>query len=521
MTISNPSVNLQIKGAIVPISIHQRKILFIGQKTASGTAVSGNLYQSLEIETSYNTLFGKDSILAAMVRKAQLANSISKSRPVIDAIPFDDAGGAVAATGSITFTDAPTENGSIFVTVGSNLDNRYELELTTSDNPTAIGDALVSAIVADDTSPVTAINASGIVTFTAKNKGTVGNSFTIIVEGSVAGLTIVQTNMSSGVTDPDISSVPTTIQNLRYTSTCHPVIETWIDVIVPMLETRFNQTDPIIKDGQLIVVGTDTFANFASSTVAQNKKTIVYFAHKKLDETYHKGSLHGELDYAIAAHITALRELRLTEGSFISSIVNTPLESNDNFGGISLATLPYHNTPLEYVPLTDPRLAWSTEELEELEDKGFAIFGNNEANSGVLLGEVTTRYKTNIEGQADVSFKYLNYVDQASVSREYATNYLKATFRQYRMSSKYIIPKRNIASVGFFRSTCMDVYASLVELAIYRGGEDERKAFKNALSVVFDYSLGKVTFELLNPAVTQVRDIVGIIQTTFSISISI
>lgn len=524
MTVSNPKVNLQIKGAQVPVTVDQQKILYIAQKTASGTAVSGDLNKNLQTGREYETLFGKDSMLSPMVRAAQVAMAVSPTKPRLDAIAFDDNGAATAATGNVTFANtSATADATIYVTIASDsadteLNHRYQIDVsaTTPDTGDDVGAALLAFINNDERIPVTATNTNGDVALTAINKGLAGNKITLRVEGSIPGIVISTTVMSGGTNDPDISSVETTIENIRYQRIVMPATYD-VTAIVSFLETRFNITDPIIKDGELIIVDTDTHANFLSSTVAENKKTATIFPNKLKNTALHKGSVHIELDYVIAAQIAALSALRLTEGAEIADIVDAAVEADDNFGGISLATLPYHNTPLTLVPLADEEDVWTNEELTELKDAGYAIFGNNEANQGVILGKVLTRYQTNTEGQPDVSFKYLNYVDQAVNSREYMTDSLKTRFRQSRATSGALIPGKTMANEGVIRAEVMLVYGELVDFALMVGGEAARKKFADKLEITIDEANSKATLKMINPAVTQLNELDGIIQTTFTI----
>jgi phage tail sheath gpL-like len=520
MAVSNPKVNLSIVGAPVGVQLEQQKILFIGQKTAAGTAISGALYQDLETGADFQTLFGENSMLSGEIRIAQAAIASSPVKPRFDAIAFSDPTGAKAEA-KVEFTSPATADGTVDVIIGSTNNHKYTLTVLSTDDITAIGDKLEAAINADTKAPFTAANTAGSVIITAAHDGLEYNITTLKIDVNAAGLAILTVDFGSGAGVPDISTIPATIENIRYQTIVVP--QTYdVDSLVTFLETRFNQTDPIIKDGHLIVVGTDNFANFSTSTVGLNKKVISFFPNKKIttaiSQELYVGSLHIEFDYAIAAYFAAIRALRLTEGANISSYVNAPIDTNDNTGGIGIATLPYHNTPLPLIPLGQQKFAWTSAEIATLVDKGFSIFGNNIANNEVIFGDVVTRYKTNTEGQVDLSFKYLNYVDQASVSREYATIDLKDRFKNSRLSIGALTPRRLMADEGIIRAECMRIFAELGELGIMAQGANALRRFKDNLSVSIDLANGKVTINMYNIPVTQVRDIEGFIQTTFSIN---
>src|SRR4030065_124482 len=80
-----------------------------------------------------------------------------------------------------------TAAGTLKVRVGSELNHEYDIAVTNTESATLIGDAIVAAVNADLDCPVTASNSIGTVTFTADNKGTVGNTIGREVVGSVAG----------------------------------------------------------------------------------------------------------------------------------------------------------------------------------------------------------------------------------------------------------------------------------------------------------------------------------------------
>jgi phage tail sheath gpL-like len=497
MTVNTPISRFENLPATLPTTLAQEKLLFICQKTAAGTAVEGELYTQLETDLDYEDLAGKDSIGAAMIRAAQKKVENSERKPQFDAIFFDDAGGSVAAIGNIIFVNDPTSataDRTIYVTVGDEDPHEYKF------------------------------NTAGDVAFTAKNKGEEGNKLTLQVKGYVPGITISITQPTGGSGTPDISGVSTTIQNLRYQTVTMP--ETYdFDSFADFLDTRWPPSPTgIIKDGALIVCLTDTLANLKTSTDAANQKVVGLFPNKpaSLDPSGHsdlviKGAAHPQMNYVIAAKIAAIRALRLTSDADITEYTNAVLTSRDNTGGIHISTLPYHNIPLTDVPLADQRNVWTEEETLELLDAGYAIFGNNVENTAVLIGDVVTRYEKNDEGKDDPSYKYLNYLDQASIVREYFTVNLKSTYKNYRLTSGVVVPDENMADQGEIKAECIKLYGDLADIGVMVKGQAAKQLFIDSLVIIeFNEALGKVTLKFKNPIVTQVREIVGDIQLTFT-----
>ena len=270
MTVNTPIVRFENLPAAIQTTLEQERLLIIGQKTSAGTAIEGELYTGLEQGLAFETLSGKNSIGAAMMRAAQEMIEVSEIKLQINAIFFDDAGSSVAAAGAVVFANDPTaatEDKTIYVTVGDSERHRYKLDIKKDDTATVIGDYLAAAITADDTVPVTAINTTGSVALTAVNKGAEGNKLTLQIEGYVAGISLSITQFTGGSLTPTITSVFTTIANIRMQRIVMP--ETYdIDAVVNFLETRWLPTATgIIKDGALIAVLTDTLANLKASTM--------------------------------------------------------------------------------------------------------------------------------------------------------------------------------------------------------------------------------------------------------------
>lgn len=116
--------------------------------------------------------------------------------------------GFVAAAGSITVTGTATASAPVVVSVGG-LDVQVAVlkEATADDVATLIA----SAVNAELNSCVSASAASGVVTFTAKWSGAIGNRISLSVKGDVAGLTFAATAFAGGMGTPAIAGALETI----------------------------------------------------------------------------------------------------------------------------------------------------------------------------------------------------------------------------------------------------------------------------------------------------------------------
>ena len=170
----------------------------IGQITASGIAVPNEPLQCLGA-TDANTQGGQGSMLALMTQ-AFLDND---DFGTVYYLPLSDAGGAVAASGTIAFSAAPTANGTIALYIAG---QSVPVAVTSGEAVASIATAVAAAINSMPSLPVTATASTGTVTITAKNAGLCGNDIDVRFnyvgasnnEYTPAGLAFTQTGTQSG-----------------------------------------------------------------------------------------------------------------------------------------------------------------------------------------------------------------------------------------------------------------------------------------------------------------------------------
>lgn len=144
------------------------RMLVEGQKLTAGTATADELI-AVVAERDIEGLFGAGSVLGESLKKVFKQCG---DRTQIFAIPRADPGSSVAAVYTITVAGDPTEDGRLELFM---IDSDYAVDIfvSASDTVTQIASNIVAAIPADF--PYAATSALGVVTLTAKNKGTVGN----------------------------------------------------------------------------------------------------------------------------------------------------------------------------------------------------------------------------------------------------------------------------------------------------------------------------------------------------------
>lgn len=514
--VNQPKVNVNIVPATTDISNVAQRILFVGQKTATGTAIAGALNENILNDNSEDTLFGANSQLAGMIRAAKKLNQVTR----MDAIALDDNGAGVPATGTITLTGTATEAGTLTVRIGSQVNHSYSIAVAVGDTATIIGGAIDTATAADGDAPFTTSNTTGTVTVTASNDGTVGNYIGIEVDGTVAGITSTVTGMASGATDPVLTGVFDVVGNQRYQTIVWPYAADTSEVRT-FLDARFNHSVYVL-DGVGITASQDSLANHISTLTPLNSQSLVWITDKAETEANFAGPAQFEMPQVKSAQLAAIRALRLTDGANISQFVITTNGPLDGFGGAALASKPYFNTNFPYLPLVKTGRGWNSTEIEQLSSAtdgvGGTVLGNNVAGNTAIAGEVVTTYKTDSAGNPDISFKYLNYVDTASGAREYFFNNLRARFAQSRLTEGDVIKGRDMANDLTIASYCEKLYQDLAgpDYVLLQSGEDALTFFKANISVTLDLSTGTATVQMIVPLVTQLREILATMKIAFS-----
>lgn len=512
-TILFPKTTLSVLSANTVVQNEEHKSLILGGKNA-GTATSGALVTSIGVDGAESGLFGANSITAAMIRSFRANNTLTR----LDAIALDDDGSGVPATGTVVFAGTATEAGTITVVIGSLINHSFEVPVADTDTATIIGDALEALITADTEVPVTAANVTGTVTLTAVNDGTEGNNIALFTSGTVAGVTTTLTAMASGAINPSLTSVFDVIADERYQTIIMPA--TWgTSELTTLLEARFNFNN-IASQGQGFVATTDSVANLKTLADAGNERTLTIFGQKTIDTATHKGSGLIELDYAQAAKCGGIRALRLTTGTNIADIVVADAAgARDGEGGPAIASLPYANTLIANLPTIDIGNGFTQTEIESLNDSGISVIGNNKAKTDIIFGQVLTTYKTDLAGNPDESYKFLNFVDTSAQSGEYIFNNIQKILAQTRATDGDLVSRRAMVNEASIRGDIIKLKNDLTgeEFVLIRTGPAINKLFKDKLDVSLNLLTGKATVTGILPIVTQLREIVISLQLNFSI----
>jgi phage tail sheath gpL-like len=184
-----------------------RKIMIVGTYLASITGITDEVPVQITGEADAGSRYGFGSMIHRLaVRTFSGGNGVPTW-----VTPQAEAGGAVAASGTVTFSGTSIGAGTLaFYVAGL----RVAVSVASGATPAEVATALVAAITADKDLPISAVvNATPEqVDITSKSKGTWGNFIDLSVsilsddaDNAPANLVSVIVDMASGTGIPDIS----------------------------------------------------------------------------------------------------------------------------------------------------------------------------------------------------------------------------------------------------------------------------------------------------------------------------
>ena len=245
--------------------------LIIGQMLATGSAQASTPVLVDTAESAIQ-LFGPKSMLAQAVKAYKAVDPLTE----LWAIPLADAGGGVAATGSITWAGTATEAGEQAFYIGG---RRVTTGITVGMTATVLETNLLAALALQTDLPVTVAGNTGTgIDVVAVHKGTAGNGIKLGValtpgERILAGFTYTVTQPAAGATDPDFGLAVTAMGEDQYhTIALCTDSSTEVAKLITEMESRWNAMRSI--DGQLFVSKADTFANLGTLGPTYNSVTL-------------------------------------------------------------------------------------------------------------------------------------------------------------------------------------------------------------------------------------------------------
>lgn len=489
------------------IELSTYDVLIVGQQTGS-VYTSGDIVTDIKNSSVEITNMGQGSHIGRMVAAFKVQNPFTR----VDALVLDDAGGATAATGTVVFSGTATENGTITVVVDSEKNNAYTISILDGETATQIGDKLVTAITDNATSPVTAANVTGTVTCTARNSGTIGNNIGLAYSGTVAGVTTtIAAKLAGGATDPTLTNILDAVGDKRYQKIVWPGNYN-LDTVATFTESRFDvsATNSKYLSGGAVITKVDTFSNLETFGDGVNSgagyKTIVAIGNKIVDRAERRGGAIFENPDIISSYHGAIEALKLTAGQNVSAIV-VGADPADFTGGPRLASLPKKGDVYEFLPVIEQNDGFSLSEVDDLEDAGVTVLGNNQSETGIVSGTVVTTYKKDGAGQNDVTYKFQNRVDQMDTFAELLFLTWNRDGAKKRLSSGQSRP--GVFTLNDFIRVSKETYllAASDDYLVTRDSSEDVAFFLQQLKIDLNFVSGTATITSENPFVSQLRRI--------------
>jgi phage tail sheath gpL-like len=366
-------------------------LLVLGQRLPAGTVLAGvpTPIPSAALAEQY---FGRGSMLASMLAAVKKANPNTS----VVAIALDDAPAAVAASGTITFTGAATQAGTLNLYIAG---TKVPVLVNSGDAPAAIATAVAAAIAANTQLPVTAVAALGVVTLTAVNKGLCGNDVDVRLnyytgEQTPAGVDVALVAMSAGTSNPDMSTAIAAMGDIWYQAIVMPYTDaaSLTDLETELL-SRFGGVRQI--DG----VGYTAFRGTAAAT-----------------DTFGQGR-NSPLMSCMGTSISP------TPPCIVAAVNGAVAAFNlDNDPARPLQTLVL---PGVLPPAEADRFTWDERQLQL--HSGISTF-NVDSGGNVLIERQVTMYQKNAQNIADTSYldvttiatlSYLRWATRARITTKY------------------------------------------------------------------------------------------------------
>lgn len=198
------------------------KVLIIGYREEASPVAELTLKQVTHPNQAREH-FGAAS-MAHQMAQAHFANNLVTETWMIGLTP---PAAGTEATGTVTFTAATPSAGTIHFHIGG---RRVQVGVTAASTATTLAEALVAAIAADDTMPVTAANTLGVVTLTAVHKGEHGNQIDVrrgyFGDELPAGVGVAIVGMASGAGVYDLDDVWAVTGDVQFNVIACPFTDT-------------------------------------------------------------------------------------------------------------------------------------------------------------------------------------------------------------------------------------------------------------------------------------------------------
>lgn len=207
-------INFDLTSAMRGLVALTRRVALIGMKSSAGSQAVATPVQVFSDDQA-DTLFGKGSELALMIRRAFRAGRKAGNLPEIYGVAVAAPSGA-SQTKTFTMTGPATASGTLRIRVAGRV---ISIGVNSGDTATVVASAIDSALDALNYDlPVTSGSAAGVVTVTFVTTGVNGADLVVSVDSDSvpAGLTCVAATATAGTGAYDITASLDTLVDKHY-----------------------------------------------------------------------------------------------------------------------------------------------------------------------------------------------------------------------------------------------------------------------------------------------------------------
>ena len=258
--------------AITGLAALPNRVLLIGSRLGTGSVAADTLVQVTRPSDGID-FFGEHSQLARMIESFKGGSKFTE----VWAIGMDDAGGAVAATKTITVTGTATSAGTLPLMIHG---ERINVAVAVGDTPTVIAASIVTAIGAASNIMFTAASAVGVVTLTARNAAAwpqaldVRSNYEITAierQGLPAAVSLAFADAVTGTTNPDVTTALGVVGSEWYTKFVLGFNDaTNMTALETEIESRWGPT--LQQDAMGFAAVSDTHANLLAYGGTRNSQ---------------------------------------------------------------------------------------------------------------------------------------------------------------------------------------------------------------------------------------------------------
>lgn len=278
-----PLFHLEFDSSRAIAGLAPKRALIIGQPTAAVTGLA--LVASAEVASA---LYGQGSSLARMIRGWRENDSFGE----LWAYPVADDAGGTAHTKTITITGPASAAGVLALYIGP---VALPILVASADDATAIAVKIVAAVTANTRLPFTAANTAGVVTLTARNKGTLANDVLVQTNlygdsgGEVlpAGIGVAIAVGVAGSTDPALTGLAAALGDMEFEVIVAPYTSTaQINALRDMMDDvtgRWAWSRQIY--GHVVAFKRDSVANLLTFGGGRNDQHTTVFGIEALNPT--------------------------------------------------------------------------------------------------------------------------------------------------------------------------------------------------------------------------------------------